>query len=160
MNSEWRRRLGNPDAVGGLVIIGGCIFLEWQTLELPATSAIFPQMVLGLASLLGVIMIVQGILKSRATDAPLKFFKDRRRFLIACGMTGVYVAGINTLGFYTATAALVPAVSVVFGYRKPAVIAVATVAFVAGMALIFGFAMNYQFPPELILRLAKGIAHV
>ncbi|WP_337997802.1 tripartite tricarboxylate transporter TctB family protein [Oleispirillum naphthae] len=160
MNSEWRRRFGNPDAVGGLVTIGVCLFLEWQTLELPATSAIFPQMVLGLASILGVLMIAQGLAKSRAGDAPLRFFKNRRRFLIACGMTGVYVAGINTIGFYTSTAILVPAVSVVFGYRKPLAIAISTAVFIAGMALIFGAAMNYQFPPELLLRLIRGTGHV
>jgi len=160
MNSEWWRRFGSPDAVGGLVAIGVCMFLEWQTLELPAASAIFPQMVLAGASILSIVMTVQGTLKGRPDDAPLRFFKNRRRFLIALGMTGLYVAGINTIGFYTSTAILVPAVSVVFGYRKPLTIAIATAGFIAGMALIFGAAMNYQFPPELLLQLFKGTGHV
>lgn len=159
MDPEWWKRFGAPDAVGGLVTVGVCAFLEWQTLGLPATSAIFPQMVLGLAAILGILMIVQGVQKTGAAGAPTRFFKNRRRFFIATGITVLYVLAINVLGFYTSTTILVPTVALTFGYRKPVVIAVSTAAFVAGMALVFGLAMDYKFPPEFF-QAHRGNGHV
>jgi len=149
MVSEWRRRLAAPDVVGGILTVAVCAFLGWETRSLPASSAIFPNMVLFLALVLGIAMAVQGFIKSGGKeDRPARFFKNRRRFFIAIGLTVLYILGINTLGFYSSTAILVPVIALVFGYRRPLVIVLSTIVFVIATYLLFGVAMDYRFPPE------------
>jgi hypothetical protein len=43
---------------------------------------------------------------------------------------------------------MVPAVAFCFGYRKPLGLALATIIFVGGIALIFMVLMNQELPPE------------
>lgn len=152
MGSEWRRRLAVPDVVGGVLTVVVCTFLFWQTKGLPRSSAIFPEMVLALGLILGSAMAIQGFVNSRTADTPARFFKNPLRFLLAIGLTMLYVLGITAIGFYTATTLLLPTVAILFGYRRPLAIAITTAAFVLSTYLLFGVAMDYRFPPEFFQR--------
>lgn len=153
----WRERLRSPDVVGGLVVLAACALLGWQVLELPRSSAIFPELVLGLGAITAAIMTVQGFRR----DAPesQRFFRHPRRFVVATAYIGLYLLGIAAVGFYTSTAILVPLTAVTFGYRKPVAILVATAVFLGVTALLFGYALDYRFPPEFFMT-KRGGGHV
>lgn len=153
----WQERLLSPDVIGGLVALVACAALGWQVRELPRSSAIFPEMVLGFGALTAAIMTAQGFRSD--TPSSQQFFRHRRRFVIATAYIGLYLLGIATLGFYTSTAILVPLTAVTFGYRKPVAIILATVVFLGATALLFGYALDYQFPPEFFMT-QRGGGHV
>lgn len=150
-SKNWSR-FATPDVIAGFVVIGVCIFFLWYSERMPPESAAFPKAVLWLATVLGVVLLIQATVKVLRTGGETRFFKHRRRFFIAIVITGVYVLVLDVVGFYTSTVVLIPLVGALFGYRNPKGLILTTVIFVVAMVTIFDLLMNRHFPTEFFLR--------
>ncbi len=147
MTNQTGSRLLHPDNIAGVVLIAVCAWLLTKVTDMPYMSALLPVTMLGAIIVLSVLMIVRNLIKSGAV--PVKpVFTSLPRFLLVVACVGGYVLAVGTLGFYTSTLVMLPVVAWLFGYRKPKGIALATLIFVGGIALIFLVLMNQSLPPE------------
>ena len=148
-------RVSNEFLIGqsiasAVIFIASAAFLP-QALAMSGMSGLLPTVMLvalmGLAGVLG----VQTVLAYRRAGLDGRVFVDIRRFGGALALSIVYVLVIPVIGFYPATAIMVPVTAALFGYRKPWGLALATVLFVGGLALLFHTLMQRAFPGGLWL---------
>ena len=147
MKNPVGSRILQADNIAGLVIVACSAWLLTETRDMPPMSALLPVAMLCAMALMGVILIARTILNPQTASAGPVFVAPRR-FLLVVFVIAAYAFGVATLGFYTSTTIMVPAVAFCFGYRKPLGLAIATIIFVGGIALIFMVLMNQELPPE------------
>ena len=148
-----------------LVIIALWILRQSQTLGVAAEgtamgSGVWPSILGGAMIILAIALAVETLIKSlkqkktpgdeTPDEAPLIDFKSAgmKRIYIMMGIFLVFALLIKLFGFYISLIFLIPATMVLFGERRPKVIAI----FTAGI-LIFVFLV---FVLMLDLRLPKG----
>ncbi|WP_417843321.1 tripartite tricarboxylate transporter TctB family protein [Thalassospira sp.] len=147
MKNPAGSRILQADIIAGLVIVACSVWLFTETRDMPPMSALLPVVMLCAMALMGIILIGRTFLKPDLRSDRAVFVAPRRFFLVVFAI-GAYALGVATLGFYTSTTLMVPSVAWCFGYRKPFGLALATVIFVGGIALIFLVLMNQDLPTE------------
>jgi hypothetical protein len=147
MTNQTGSPILQPDNIAGVVLIAVCVWLLTKVIDMPEMSALLPMAMLGAIIVLSALMILRNIFKAKAT-AIKPVFTSLPRFLLVVSSVGLYVLAVANIGFYTSTLIMLPTVAWLFGYRSPKGIALATVIFVGGIALIFLGLMNQSLPPE------------
>jgi hypothetical protein len=147
MTNHTASRILQPDNIAGVVLIAVCAWLLTKVTDMPEMSALLPLVMLGAIMALSALMIVRNIFKANASKIKPVFTSLPRFLLVVCSV-GFYVLAVANIGFYTSTLIMLPAVAWIFGYRNPKGIALATLIFVGGIALIFLVLMNQSLPPE------------
>lgn len=147
MTNQTGSRLLHPDNIAGVVLIAVCTWLLTKVTDMPYMSALLPVAMLSTMIVLSVLMILRNLLKA-GTVSIKPVFTSPPRFLLVVACVGGYVLAVGNVGFYTSTLFMLPVVAWLFGYRNPKGIALATLIFVGGIALIFLVLMNQSLPPE------------
>ncbi|MCM2130232.1 tripartite tricarboxylate transporter TctB family protein [Larsenimonas rhizosphaerae] len=143
----------DPDLIAGTVIVLGAGVLLTRTSDMPGMTALLPVTMLSALILLGVLLIGRCVLRRRRqTVAPIKVFDDAKRFFGIVASIAIYVAAVALLGFYTATAVMIPVVAWCFGYRSLKGVLLADLIFTGGIAIIFVLLMGQELPTEFFLR--------
>ena len=93
----------------GIVILIFCAFFIYLSLQLENGSAMMPLILLGLMAFLGVIILLDGIRKTRQATAekPVEPFLTFQNLKVPCLMflqIGIYILLFFLVGYYVATA--------------------------------------------------------
>jgi hypothetical protein len=144
---------GKQDICTGAVFLLGSGLLLTQARMLPAGAAFLPSIALGAIMVLSAIMIWRGIRKRRGPggeEAGAPFIEAPGRLVTGILAMGLYIAAIELVGFYPATAAFVPLTAYVLGARNPAVLAAAGIGFVLFAFIIFDLLFERVMPQGLL----------
>ncbi len=149
-DSKFPRLLRPENLAAGICILVSLAFL-WPAKDFPGMSKMLPLAMLVAMILLSSALIVRNYLTPASETSDTPVFVAKRKFFSAVVIIIIYAMAVEFVGFYTSTVIMIPAVSWIFGYRRPAGIALATAIFVGGIALIFLVIMNRSFPAEFFL---------
>ncbi len=144
-DSPFRRAL-RPESLTavGIVLVAAALLVP--AFDLRPISALLPVAMLVALIALSLAMLILDQRKARAGEAPAVMAKSPGRVAGAFALIVLYALAVDFVGFYPATAVSVPLVAWLFGCRSPVTLIVATVVVVAGIWLIFSFAMAQDFP--------------
>ncbi len=146
MSASDKNRLYRPETLTALGIIVVAAGLLVPTAALQPISALLPAaMLIGLIGL-SVALLVRDQRKAGAGDIPEQVTTAPKRVLLAFLLIFGYALCVDFIGFYVSTAAVVPLVAYVFGYRNPLGLAIATVIVLVSIYTIFDLGMSREFP--------------
>lgn len=139
-------RLLRPESLTaiGIVLVSAGLLLP--TLEMRPLSALLPAAMLISLILLAAWMFVNDQHSASKKEAAKAMTKSPKRVLGAFVLVVLYALSVDFVGFYTSTALSVPLVAYLFGFKNPSGLAIATIIVLSVIYLIFGFAMNQEFP--------------
>lgn len=136
--------------MGAVVIFAVAVFGWWWSSGFPAEAQMFPRMVLGLMGLLALIMFIKSFAgMATADDRP--FIGNARNLAITFASFVVYILLVSTIGFFTGSAIMLPALALLLGYRNPIVIVASTVAFIAVVWFVFVYIFSRPLPVEFFV---------
>lgn len=141
-----------PDNIAAVICIAASASLLTLSLKMPKMSALLPTAMLVAMIVLSLALIARGLVGASHEKPRAGVFVSLHRFFWAISSVLGYVVAVDFIGFYTSSVIMIPAVAWIFGYRNPWRLALATVLFVGGTALIFQVGMNREFPAEFFLR--------
>ena len=142
------------ELVVALVVLALSLLGLTEAMGFTRASAYLPTAVMGFAAFLSAIWAIQSVVAMLRERPALTIEpKEARRIATLAVLTGLYALSISWIGFFTATVIFLPLAAVLLGYRRPAGLATATVAFMALLYAVFGLLLKTPLPPELILSL-------
>ncbi|MEZ5727339.1 MAG: tripartite tricarboxylate transporter TctB family protein [Burkholderiaceae bacterium] len=118
-----------------------------------------PSLLLELAIAMAVVLGIQALLvlraqawaRHRAASALAPFESIDRvalgRLAVVLLLAGGFIAGFTWLGYWIPALVFPPVFSVVFGYRRPVALAVATIALAGGVWFVFTDLLHVQLAP-------------
>ena len=133
--------------------IGGAV----EAATFPGASAYLPLVALAVATVLSLTWAAQSLV-GRLRDGPT-ITLDRaelRRLGIIAASTVALGGLIPLLGFFTTFVLAIPATAYALGYRRPHGLAIATVAFVGLLYVVFVLVLERPLPPEIVRSLIGG----
>lgn len=146
MSESRNSRLTRPEtltALGIIVVAAGFLI---PTFDLRAISALLPAtMLIGLI-VLSVFLLVSDQRKANTGEEAQPMTKSPKRVIGAFLLIVAYAFATDFIGFYISTAATIPLVAWIFGYRSPLGLLIATVIVVGTIWAIFDFGMSQDFP--------------
>lgn len=149
------------DRLVGLLLLGSCGFLYWQTtfIRRPTFAAFeslgsetFPRAVLVLLALFSVVLVLRGggSLVPRLDRARLRAFLDRYRLpLVTLGLFVAYIFAIERVGWLASTLVFLVALQVVLRPRRGrelAYVVVGSAAFAVAVAQVFERVLRVILP--------------
>lgn len=141
-------------AGGALILLTG---FGWaQTGSLSVGARMFPRLALVLLGILSVAYVLRTLLRAVPAETPEPFFTHAGRFFLALGLMAAFGLGFTRVGFVTAALLFVPAFALALGLRRPLLLAVGSVGFVAFVHLVFVTVLRRPLPPDLLLGLLTG----
>ena len=143
----------NHDRIAGILIFAVCVLLFQHTLSLPTETAQFPRVVLIIMLGLSGWMILRSFVLADWRNMQYNaFFIHGGRFTLAVVTMGLYIVGINYLGYYTATIFYIPIMAALLGYRSKIVIVFSTVIYIAIILGVFDILFERQLPKEFFMQ--------
>ncbi|MWB79667.1 tripartite tricarboxylate transporter TctB family protein [Pseudooceanicola sp. 216_PA32_1] len=139
-------RLKRPETLTALGIIVVAAAFLIPTYDLRAISALLPAVMLIGLIVLSVLLLLADQRKARAGEDAQPMTKSPKRVIGAFLLIVAYALATDFIGFYVSTAATIPLVAWVFGYRSPLGLLIATVIVVGTIWAIFDFGMSQDFP--------------
>lgn len=130
-------------AIGIFVVSGGFLSI---TAGLDPLSALLPAVMLVCLMVLAVLLLIMDQRHAMAGQAATPATKNPGRVIAALALVVLYTISVDVFGFYPSTAVFVPLIAYLFGYRDLRGLALATAIVLAGIYLIFSFAMAQEFP--------------
>ncbi|MDD9721843.1 tripartite tricarboxylate transporter TctB family protein [Sulfitobacter sp. PR48] len=130
-------------ALGIIVVAVGFLI---PTYDLRAISALLPAAMLVGLIVLSVVLLLADQRKASMGDEAQQMTKSPKRVIGAFMLIVAYALATDYIGFYVSTAATIPLVAWVFGYRSPVGLLIATVIVVGTIWAIFDFGMSQDFP--------------
>lgn len=135
------------DRVGAVVIFIVAALGWWWSGGFPVEAQMFPRAILGLMGLLAVIMFAKTFAgATTADDQP--FIGNARNLAITIACFVVYILLVSTIGFFTSSAIMLPALALLLGFRNPIVIVASTAGFIAIVYLVFVEIFSRPLPVE------------
>ena len=101
----------HQDVFIGFVCLGLCVLIYALNSALPSEAAMMPRFLDGLLLILSLLIIGQGIQKSKAPaeeQKKLLVWEDFKAPLIAWGLVGLYLVLFWLAGYFLATAVIIP----------------------------------------------------
>lgn len=146
MPESRNSRLTRPETLTALGIIVAAAGFLVPTYDLRAISALLPAAMLVGLIVLSVALLVSDQRKAGAGEVAEPVTKAPKRVIGAFLLIVAYALACDFIGFYVSTAATIPLVAWVFGYRSPVGLLIATVIVVGTIWAIFDFGMSQDFP--------------
>jgi len=152
---RFGERLANADTVTGAITLGlGLAALALVPVEVQGdgfarfgdvrSAAFFPILAAGATALFSLVLLVRGVLRAAP---PVEVDRPGRVLAVIAALTGA-IALVFWLGYIVAAAALIAALSLAYGTRRPVV--------VAGLALVVPVAIYLLFNGVLDVLLPAG----
>lgn len=146
MAEHQKHRLLRPETLTAFGIILVAALLLGPTFELRPISALLPgAMLFGLLGL-SVLLLIADQRNAGKGEPPEQVVTSPYRVAGAFLLIAGYALAVDFLGFYLSTAATIPLVAYIFGYRSPFGLALATAIVVGAIYLIFELGMSRDFP--------------
>lgn len=101
----------HQDVFIGIVCLGLCVLIYALNTSLPRDAALMPMLLDGMLAVLSVLIIHQGIVKSKAPvekQKKLLTWDGLKIPLITWGLVGLYLALFYFVGYFIATAVMIP----------------------------------------------------
>lgn len=136
------------ERVFALLVIAAAAALAPSLRELPHESAIFPGALIAVIAVVAAVILLRG---PRGVDSGERLLLHPPRFAIGLALLVAYLAGLQALGFFTASALLIAAVPVVLGYRRWTAIAPTAAIFLGAVWLVFVHVFQRPLPREFFL---------
>ena len=146
MPESRNSRLTRPETLTALGIIVAAVGFLVPTYDLRAISALLPAAMLVGLIVLSVALLVSDQRKASMGEEAQQMTKSPKRVIGAFLLIVAYALACDFIGFYVSTAATIPLVAWVFGYRSPVGLLIATVIVVGTIWAIFDFGMSQDFP--------------
>lgn len=135
------------DRVGAVVIFVVAALGWWWSGGFPVEAQMFPRVILGLMGLLAVIMFAKSFAgMATADDQP--FIGNARNLAITVACFVGYIFLVSTIGFFTSSAIMLPAIALLLGFRNPVVIVASTAGFIAVVYFVFVEIFSRPLPAE------------
>jgi hypothetical protein len=141
------------DLVTGAVFFAIAAGLLLEATGLPPGAALVPRAALGALMLLSVLLALRGLRALRAQAGPedgAPFVQAPARLLVGVLAMAAYIAAIETVGFYPATAVFVPATAYALGARDRVAILLAGVGFLVFAYVVFDILFERVMPAGLL----------
>ena len=128
-----------------------CVAGAVEAATFPGDSAYLPLAALAVATVLSLIWAGQS-LAGRLRDGPIITIDraELRRLGIIAGGAIALGGLIPLLGFFTTFALAIPGTAYALGHRRPRDLAIATVAFVGLLYVVFVLVLERPLPPEIV----------
>lgn len=139
------------EIIAGTILIGASIIFLYEINDISYQSALFPRLILGLFAFLSALLIVSGFRKGLKSEELKKYFISVRSYLIIVTFIIVYSIAVGSLGYFSSTILLIPAVSLVFGLKRKRPIIIGTLTFVVLIFTVFVQLFNRPLPREFFL---------
>ena len=125
-------------------LLGGATWWLAQTYR--GASGAYPA-TLGVAlTVLGLLVAGRALL--RRTDAARPLIENAAPLALTVGVAALYVWAVTRIGFFTASAALMLALPPLLGLRRPWLVMVAAIVFVALVYAVFTLLLGKPLPPD------------
>ena len=101
----------HQDVYIGFLCVGVCVLIYALNMNLPADAALMPKLLVGLLSILSVLIIAQGLKKSKVPadqQKKLLVWEDFKVPMVTWGIVALYVALFYFAGYFIATAVIIP----------------------------------------------------
>jgi hypothetical protein len=154
------------DLATGAVFFVFSAGLLLDSVALPAGAALLPRVALGALLLLSVLLVARGLRTAsaaRGSDETAPFMIAPGRLLIGVMAMAFYIAAIETVGFYPATAVFVPATAYALGARNHVTVLIGSVAFLIFAYVVFDVFFERVMPAGLLFaqvaRVFAGAGH-
>ncbi|MCE2452412.1 MAG: tripartite tricarboxylate transporter TctB family protein [Nitrospinae bacterium] len=142
----------NHDRVASVIFFIATTFLFYHAGSFPEEAAFYPRMVIGLMIVLSVLMFIKSWLKSVRSSTFEPFFIHNKRFFLSAFMALGYIAGVQYLGYYSASLIFIPAAAWALGYRNRFVMAATTVCYLLFIFVVFDQLFDRPLTQEFFLR--------
>lgn len=152
------------DLITGAVFFVLSVCLLFEAGGLPAGAAMLPRATLSMLLLLSVLLMVRGMRSAWAAAGPEErttFMQAPGRLLVGVLAMAVYIAAIETVGFYLATALFVPATAYALGARNRIALLLAGIGFLLFAYVVFAILFERVMPAGLLFSQLDfaGIGH-
>lgn len=146
MSESSKHRLARPETLTalGLIVAAGLFLIP--TSDLRAISALLPAAMLGGLIVLSVLLLLADQRKAAAGVEAKPMTQAPKRVIGAFALIVAYALATDFIGFYVSTAATIPLVAWIFGYRSPVGLLIATAIVLGTIWAIFDFGMSQDFP--------------
>jgi len=151
-------RNGHQDLVTGAVFFVISAGLLVNSIGLPAGAALLPRAALSALMLLSLLLSARGLrdkLAQRGDGKLSPFIQAPGRLLIGVLAMALYILGIETVGFYPATAIFVPATAYALGARKHLSIFLAGIGFLIFAYVVFDILFERVMPSGILFSLLE-----
>jgi hypothetical protein len=141
------------DTIAGAIVLafGATVFIAAG--HYAPAAALFPRAVAGLMMLAATILILRD-LAGRSPRLDLGIGKAAAlRIGMVVMLSLIYVAGVASIGFVTASVIFIPVTAFLLGVRNVLEVTLATVIFVGGIAYLFRHVFGIPLPREILLAL-------
>lgn len=151
---EPTRRHGHRDFVLGLIILGICGLLYYETTTFPSVppslsqnvpAHFFPRLLIWVVVILTVLMMAQGWRKPAEGNLSIRPITPATALMVIVG-----IALIHWIGVLAAVALLSAALPVLWGARRPAAIALYAILMPASLYVLFTLVMRVSFPTGML----------
>lgn len=145
------RSMALNDLVTGVILFVGAALVLAHVQTFPDQAARLPEMVLiFMMACAGLLTLTAARRLRLERGMPRKsIFLDARRFAISVAAMGLYILGIQYLGFYTSTVLFMPAAAYVLGARGKVMVPMTTACFLLFVFLVFDLLLQRPLPPEI-----------
>ncbi|WP_420394018.1 tripartite tricarboxylate transporter TctB family protein [Acuticoccus sp.] len=144
------------DRIAALLLLALAVAVFVAAGGLPFKSLLFPRMIAVVMAIGAVLMFLRtvrlGGAPAAASDPTLgePFFRNAGRFALTVVALALYLAGIDVLGYFSATVVLVVALSLALGFRDGVTLGLSTVLFVAFVWFVFVWIFERPLPKGLL----------
>ena len=101
----------HQDVFIGLFCVGLCVLFYAMNMNLPSDAALMPKLLIGMMSIMSLLIIGQGLKKSKDPETAQKkllVWSDFKVPMITWGIVALYVALFYFVGYFVATAVIIP----------------------------------------------------
>ena len=136
----------NQDRVAGVIILLICTGLFYEGWRYPAASRLFPLGLLAFLMIGAIVMIV------RPAGAPKGERGEPKKVILTTLLCVAYVAMVEVLGFFVATAIFMTVYMAMLGLRKPLIFIAAIVGVNLGLYLLFVWQLKVPMPVGILFQ--------
>ena len=136
------------DRMIGIVVILCSVMLYTHIYVYPPEARLFPQLILVLTGLLGVLLVFR---RRRSEDEQAPVIASYRNFFITVIVFAVFAWAVGIFGYFTASLCFLILFPIILGYRKYMVTILTAVIYLVLIYLVFVILFERILPPEILL---------
>jgi hypothetical protein len=149
----------NKEVVGGLIFCAVSLYLFYEISSFPTTAEryrslgpeVFPNVIAGSLLVLSIILFIQGLLKQQSPILSFNFLcLGSLRMFSIIALLIVFMLVIESIGFIAWGLAFMALVQFILGERRPATIALLSVAVIAVVYVVFAVLLRVPLPKGIL----------
>ncbi|MBQ6292993.1 MAG: tripartite tricarboxylate transporter TctB family protein [Lachnospiraceae bacterium] len=138
------------DLVIGVIAVAIGIFLFIQTKDFPGVTQLFSRIVLIIFLVIGAVLVLTSLINGKKPGPEEVHIKDFKNPMLIFLIILVYVIMIDKIGFFVASAVIMPALMLFMGYRKPIPMIATTIGTLGFIYFLFVTQLHVRLPADLL----------